>query len=63
MKIFFIIFIFFFSGISYSQKQSKVKFNVLFAKNSPAPGVNIIVKNSSTTIGTQTDLNGNAELF
>ncbi len=63
MKIQFLVFAIFFSIVSYSQRQNKVMFNILFTKNDPAPGVNIIVKNSNPTIGTQTDLNGNAELL
>ncbi len=63
MKIYLLILTFLFSAISYSQTEKKLKFNILFAKNQPAPGVNIIVKNSKPIIGTQTDLNGNAELL
>jgi hypothetical protein len=63
MKTHLLILTILFSAISYSQIETKIKFNILFAKNEPAPGVNIIVKNSKPTIGTQTDLNGNAELL
>ena len=63
MKIHLLILTILFSAISYSQTETKIKFNILFAKNEPGLGVNIIVKNSKPTIGTQTDLNGNAELF
>ena len=63
MKTHLLILTILFSAISYSQTETKIKFNILFAKNEPAPGVNIIVKNSKPTIGTQTDLNGNAELL
>lgn len=63
MKIHILTLTFLFSVISYSQTETKIKFNILFAKNEPASGVNIIVKNSDPIIGTQTDLNGNAELL
>lgn len=53
---------FLFSITIYSQTSHKVKFNILFAKEEPVPGVNIIVRSSKPKFGTQTDLNGNAEL-
>ena len=56
-----ILFIFLFS-ITSTQTNHKVKFNILFEKEDPAPGVNIIVRSAKPIFGTQTDLEGNAEL-
>ena len=63
MKIKFLIFSLLFTSISFSQNQSSVKFKILYEKNTPAPAVNIVVLASRPIKGTQTDLNGNAELL
>ena len=47
----------------YSQTElKKVKFELYFDKNEPITAGNLIVKDSNPIIGTQSDINGKAEL-
>ena len=62
-KFIFLVLFFFCFINGYSQNElRKVEFELYFDKNYPIQAGNLTVKNSDPIIGTQTDLNGKAEL-